>query len=227
MRVLIVEDESDAAGTVKRALEESGIGADWSRDAHEALVAVQGTHFDVVVLDVMLGYGPDGFAVCHEIRSRRIDTRVLMLTARDAVADRVAGLEAGADDYLGKPFALQELLARVRALGRRHIVDRVPLITVNGVRLDGAARSVTLEGTQLDTTRREFQILEMLMSNAGNFLTKEQIHDHVWSYDVTPESNLVEVYVARLRRKLEAARPGGYITTRRNVGYRFNTGRDR
>lgn len=223
MRILVVEDDPVLSDGLRVGLSLFGATLDTVSSCADGRAALALTEFDTLVLDLGL---PDGCGLdlLRELRARGDRTPVLLLTAFDEVADRIKGLDAGADDYLGKPFALQELLARVRALSRRHIVDRAAHMTVNGVHLDSAGRTVTLAGTQLETSRREFQILEMLMSNAGHFLTKEQIHDHVWSYDVTPESNLVEVYVARLRRKLEGVRPGSYITTRRNVGYRFNAG---
>ena len=224
MRVLIVEDSHELAASIHRSLEEAGVKAEIANDGAEGLAAASHSHFDVVVLDVMLGSGPTGLSVCAELRNRSVDCRILMLTALDTVADRVAGLEVGADDYLVKPFAQQELLARIRALARRHRVARDAVTEVGGVRLDTAARTVSVDGMRIDLSKKEFDILDLLMTGAGQTISKEQIHDYAWSHDVTPESNLVEVYVGRIRRRLEATRPGTYITTVRQLGYRFERG---
>jgi two-component system, OmpR family, response regulator len=221
MRVLVVEDDVDVGEAVRRGLEETGILADWSADADEALLAADGGHFDVIVLDVMLGRGMDGFELCRLLRDRAVASAILMLTARDAVPDRVRGLEAGADDYLVKPFAFQELLARIRALARRPAVLASQATDIGGLRVDVSARRVSLHGSDVGLSRREFDVLELLVRHAGQTLTKEQIEIQVWGFDAESGGNLVEVYVGRLRRKLDDAVANRLISTVRGIGYRF------
>jgi DNA-binding response OmpR family regulator len=201
-------------------LREAGLRADAVGTAAEALDAVASASYDVIVLDVMLPGGHDGFSVCSEMREGGISTPVLMLTARDSVDDRVRGLEAGADDYLVKPFAFRELVARIRAVTRRH-QPRSSVVEVGEVRLDAAAWSVTVAGQPVAMTPKEFAILELLMQNAGRLLTRSQIEEHVWDTDLHTESNLLEVYIARLRRKLAAGGATDLITTIRGAGYRL------
>ncbi len=221
MRVLVVEDDADVGDAVRRGLEETGILAEWSADAEEAVLAADHGHFDVIVLDVMLGRGMDGFELCRLLRGRAIPSAILMLTARDAVPDRVHGLEAGADDYLVKPFAFQELLARIRALARRPAMLPSDSTEVGGLRVDTTARRVTVDGAEVTVSRREFDVLELLVRHAGHTLTKDQIETQVWGYEAESGGNLVEVYVGRLRRKLNEAERSQSITTVRGVGYRF------
>jgi len=221
MRVLVVEDDVDVGEAVRRGLEETGILAEWSADADEALLAADRGHFDVVVLDVMLGRGMDGIELCRLLRDRAVASAILMLTARDAVPDRVRGLEAGADDYLVKPFAFQELLARIRALARRPAVLASQATDIGGLRVDVAARRVSLHGSDVGLSRREFDVLELLVRHAGQTLTKEQIEIQVWGFDAESGGNLVEVYVGRLRRKLNDAVANRLISTVRGIGYRF------
>ncbi|MDQ6715428.1 MAG: response regulator transcription factor [Actinomycetota bacterium] len=221
MRVLVVEDDADVGDAVRRGLEETGILAEWSADAEEAVLAADHGHFDVIVLDVMLGRGMDGFELCRLLRGRAVPSAILMLTARDAVPDRVHGLEAGADDYLVKPFAFQELLARIRALARRPAMLPSDSTEVGGLRVDTTARRVTVDGAEVTVSRREFDVLELLIRHAGHTLTKDQIETQVWGYEAESGGNLVEVYVGRLRRKLNEAERSQSITTVRGVGYRF------
>jgi DNA-binding response OmpR family regulator len=221
MRVLLVDDDQRLLRTVKRGLREAGFSVDEAIDGDEALGAAQTTPFDVVVLDVMLPGGKDGFAVCAELRRRRVKTPVLMLTARDAVGDRVRGLEVGADDYLVKPFAFQELLARIRALTRRHLANRSAVLELGLLRLDTSSRTITVGGERLVVTSKEFAILEYFMHNPGRVLSREQIEDHVWNYDFDSKSNLIEVYIGRLRRKLEAVGMTDALVTERGYGYRL------
>jgi DNA-binding response OmpR family regulator len=220
MRVLVVEDDLRLASTLRRGLEEAGFSVDLAGSGDEALGAAEGTPFDLVVLDVMLP-GRDGFAVARELRNRRIRTPLLMLTGRDAVADRIRGLESGADDYLVKPFAFGELVARLRALGRRHLDARSAVIDAAGIRLDTAARTVTVDGRRVELRSKEFAVLEYFMHNPGRLLTRTQVEEHVWSYDFAGCSNLVEAYVARIRRKLTQAGAPDPLTTVRGAGYRF------
>lgn len=221
MRILIVEDDLRLTRILRLGLEEEGYGVDSALDGEHALRAAQSTDFDLLVLDVMLPGGKDGFQVCHELRRSHRNMPVLMLTARDGVEDRVKGLDAGADDYLAKPFAFSELLARLRALTRRHLDDRSAVLERGTMRLDTVAHALTVEGREVQLTVKEFAILEYLMHHPNRVLTKSQIEQHVWNYDFDSTSNLVEVYVARLRRKLAAQGAPDPILTLRGVGYRF------
>ncbi len=221
MRVLVVEDDADVGDAVRRGLEETGILAEWSADADEAVLAAGSGHFDVIVLDVMLGRGMDGFELCRLLRGRAVPSAILMLTARDAVPDRVQGLEAGADDYLVKPFAFQELLARIRALSRRPAILQSDTTDINGLVVDTSARRVTVRGTEVALSRREFDVLDLLIRHAGQTLTKDQIETQVWGFEADSGGNLVEVYVGRLRRKLNDVEETQLITTVRGIGYRL------
>ncbi|MHB8509627.1 MAG: response regulator transcription factor [Candidatus Dormibacteria bacterium] len=223
MRILLVDDDQRLIRTVNRGLTEAGFSVDDARDGVEALAAIGTAPFDAIVLDVMLPGGRDGFSVCADLRQRRIKTPVLMLTARDAVDDRVRGLEVGADDYLVKPFAFRELLARVRALTRRHLDNRSAVLEVGLLRLDTSSRTISIRGVRMVVTSKEFAILEYFMHNPGRVLSREQVEEHVWNYDFNSQSNLVEVYVGRLRRKLEAAGLPDALVTERGYGYRLET----
>src|SRR5205807_6203268 len=191
MRVLIVEDEVRLARTLRTGLEEEGFGVDVVADGRTAVAAAQATDFDLVTLDVMLPGGFDGFRVCTELRSRRLGVPVLILTARDAVDDRVRGLNSGADDYLVKPFAFAEFLARIRALARRRLADRSARLAAGTLVLDTAAREVRVADRRVALTTKEFAILEYLMHNPRQVLSRGQIEGHVWNYDFEPTSNLV------------------------------------
>jgi DNA-binding response OmpR family regulator len=221
MRVLVVEDDRRLAATLRRGLREAGFAIDLASDGQEGLAAGQATPFDVIVLDVMLPL-LDGIQVCTELRNSRVRTPILMLTARDAVDDRIRGLDAGADDYLVKPFAFGELLARLRALGRRQTDARSSVIEASGIRLDIAARSVSVGGRPVALRTKELAVLECFMLNPGRLLTRIQVEEHVWSYDFHGGSNLVETYIARLRRKLTQAGAADPFTTVRGSGYRFD-----
>ncbi|HCG00031.1 MAG TPA: DNA-binding response regulator [Chloroflexi bacterium] len=220
MRVLVVEDDPRLGPILQQGLEEDGIGVDLVESGEEAVSAALSTAFDVISLDVMIPR-QDGFGVCVELRRRRVETPILMLTARDAVSDRVRGLDSGADDYLTKPFAFEEFLARIRALARRHLVDRTAHLEAGTLRLDTRGRTATVGGSSLSLTMKEFAILEYLMHNPDRLLSQNQIAEHVWDYTFSSESNLVEVYIARLRRKLRAAGLDNQIVTVRHGGYRF------
>ena len=220
MRVLVVEDDPRLGAILQQGLEEDGIGADLVERGDEAVSAALATAFDVISLNAMIP-GQDRFSVCQELRRRRVETPILMLTARDAVKDRVRGLDSGADDYLTKPFAFEEFLARVRALARRHLVDRTALLQAGDLSLDTRGRTATARGKPISLTMKEFAILEYLLHNRDRLLERNQIAEHVWDYTFSSESNLVEVYIARLRRKLAAAGLPDCITTVRHGGYRF------
>jgi DNA-binding response OmpR family regulator len=221
MRLLVVEDDLRLATSLRRGLEEAGFGVDLVDRGEAALDAAGLTPFDLIVLDVMIP-DVDGIEVCTRLRRSGVHTPILMLTGRDSVADRIRGLDAGADDYLVKPFAFGELLARLRALGRRHLPARSAVIESSEIRLDTAARLVTVRERRVPLRTKEFAVLEYFMLNPGRLLTRTQIEEHVWSYDFNAESNIVEAYVARLRRKLTDAGAGDPIATVRGAGYRFD-----
>jgi DNA-binding response OmpR family regulator len=218
MRILLVEDEVKMARALRRGLEQEGHAIDVSSDGNDGLSKALEYDYDAVVLDVMLP-GRDGFSICRELRASGKWSPVLMLTARDSVDDRIRGLDAGADDYLVKPFAFGELLARLRALVRRGPSERPPVISVGDVELDPAAHTVTRAGRTVDLSAREFALLEFLMRHPGEVLSRTRILEQVWDYSYSGFSNVVDVYVAYLRRKLE--RPFGrpLIRTVRGVGY--------
>jgi DNA-binding response OmpR family regulator len=219
MYILAVEDERRLAQLVRRVLEEEGHTVDVAYDGEEGLqMALEGTH-DVIVLDIMLPH-MDGIEVCRSLRHNRVDTPVLLLTALDGVDDRVRGLDAGADDYLPKPFAFQELLARIRALSRRRVHPRDPQeLTVDDLTLDLRRRRAKRNGTTIELSPKEFSLLEFLMRNQGRVVTRMQILDHLWGYDFATDSNLVDVYVAYLRRKIDKGQGRKLIRTVRGVGY--------
>lgn len=219
MYILVVEDERRLAQVVRKVLEEEGHTVDVANDGEEGLaIAMDGSH-DVIVLDILLP-GIDGFEVCRSLRANRVDTPVLLLTALDAVEDRVRGLDAGADDYLPKPFAFQELLARLRALGRRRVQAREPdQLQTADLMLDLRRRRVVRDGRTIDLSPKEFALLEFLMRNQGRVVTRTQILDHVWGYDYSPDSNLVDVYVTYLRRKIDRGHVQKLIRTVRGAGY--------
>lgn len=222
MKILVVEDEHRLADLLRRALEHERHVVDIAYDGEDGLERAGSDTFDLIVLDVMLPK-LDGFEVCRHLRAGGVSTPVLMLTARDAVADRVEGLDAGADDYLTKPFAVAELLARVRALGRRG--PAAPeLLHVSDVTLDPARHAVRRAGKHVDLTRTEFALLEYLMRHPGQVLTRQQIMDHVWGYDYETMTNVVDIYVHYLRNKLEKGFSGKLIRTVRGVGYSIDDG---
>jgi len=220
VRILIVEDDRRLAASLRRGLEEAGLAVGAVHDGEDGLAGGLATPYDVILLDVMLP-GLDGFAVCRQLRDRRIKTPVLMLTARDAVDDRVRGLEAGADDYLVKPFALRELIARIRALARRHLPDRSAALVAGRVSLDTGAHLLRVDGTTVDLTAKEFAILEHLLLNRGRVVTRSQLLESVWDYEFDGGRNLVEVYIGRIRRKIGDANGGDPIITVRGSGYRY------
>ena len=219
MYILVVEDERRLAQVVRKVLEEEGHTVDVAGDGEEGLAMAMDSSHDVIVLDILLP-GIDGFEVCRRLRAGRVDTPVLLLTALDAVEDRVRGLDAGADDYLPKPFAFQELLARLRALGRRRVQARDPdQLQMANLVLDLRRRRAVREGRAIDLSPKEFALLEFLMRNQGRVVTRTQILDHVWGYDFSPDSNLVDVYVTYLRRKIDRGHQRKLIRTVRGAGY--------
>ena len=218
MRILLVEDEIKMARAIRRGLEHEGYAVDVSGEGLDALSRATEYDYDAVVLDLMLP-GLDGFSLCRTLRARGRWAPVLMLTARDAVGDRIRGLDVGADDYLVKPFAFGELLARLRALLRRGPSERPTALRVEDVVLDPAAHTVTRGGRQARLSAREFALLEFLMRHPGEALTRARILEHVWDYNYDGVSNVVDVYVGYLRKKLEVGSDTPLIRTVRGVGY--------
>jgi two-component system OmpR family response regulator len=220
MRVLIVEDEVKMAGLVRRGLREEGLAADVAIKGEDALWMAGATEYDVIVLDVMLP-GIDGFETCRRLRAEGVWAPVLMLTARDSVEDRVAGLDGGADDYLTKPFSFAELLARIRALARRGQVDHPTVLTAGDLNLDAAAHRVWRGDTDISLSVKEFALLETFMRHRGQALDRLQLLEHAWDYEYENRSNVVDVYVRYLREKID--RPFGVdsLETVRGVGYRL------
>jgi two-component system OmpR family response regulator len=219
MRVLVVEDEAKLAALLARGLREEGHAADVAGRGEDAVWMAEAASYDVIVLDVMLP-GMDGFAVCRRLREREVWAPVLMLTARDAVEDRVAGLDAGADDYLAKPFSFDELLARLRALARRAPTERPTLLTVGELRLDPAARRVWRGEDELVLSAKEFALLELFMRNAGSVLSRDQLLDGAWDMSFERRSNVIDVYIGYLRGKIGRSA----IETVRGMGYRLRDG---
>jgi DNA-binding response OmpR family regulator len=222
MRVLIVEDDHHLAARLRASLVEAGIAADVVHDGEEGLTAALTTSFDVIVLDVMLP-NLGGLEVSRRLRGQRVRTPILMLTGRDAVDDRVSGLESGADDYLVKPFALREVIARLRALTRRHLADRTVELKAGPVLLDTAAHVLRVNDRAVELTAKEFAILEYFLLNQERLLTRSQIIEHVWDYGFEGGRNLVEVYINRLRRKLIEGGAGDPFITMRGSGYRYSS----
>ena len=219
MHILVVEDEKRLANLIRRALEEEKHVVDVSYDGAEALDMAEATDYDLLVLDLMLPH-LDGIELCRRLRADDNDARILMLTARDAVEDRVLGLESGADDYLVKPFSFSELLARVKALARRQVQPQAEQeLQAGDLVLDLGKREARRGETVIELTAKEFQLLEFLMRNAGHVLTRTQILDHVWGYNFDSFSNVVDIYVHYLRNKIDRDFPQPLIKTVRGVGY--------
>ncbi|MFL9995354.1 two component heavy metal response transcriptional regulator, winged helix family [Burkholderia sp. GAS332] len=217
MRILVIEDELKTAAYLKKGLEESGYAVDVANDGPQGLILAQEEEYDVIVLDVMLP-GMDGWTIVKTLRSTRT-TPVLFLTARDDVDDRVRGLELGADDYLVKPFAFVELLARVRTLARRGPPRESELIKVGDLEMDVNRRRVKRGGTRIDLTPREFSLLQLLARRQGEVLSRTQIASYVWDMNFDSDTNVVEVAIRRLRTKIDDNFPVKLIHTVRGVGY--------
>jgi two-component system, OmpR family, response regulator len=220
MRILLVEDEPSAARFIAKGLREARHAVDVASDGSAAAEQCQQNDYDAVILDVMLP-GLGGIEVCRRLRERNRWAPVIMVTARDAVIDRIDGLDAGADDYLVKPFSFAELAARVRALVRRGTHERPRLLEVGTLRLDPVRRQVWRDGTEVALTRREFALLELLMRRCGEVLTRTVILEHVWDFAYDPGSNVVDQYIAYLRAKVDRAFGRHDIETLRGVGYRL------
>ena len=219
MRVLIVEDDPKLGPVLVRGLATDAIAADLVTTGREAIIRAGATDYTVIVLDVMLP-DLDGFQVCRALRDDNTFAPVLMLTARDAIDDRVQGLDSGADDYLGKPFSFVELLARVRAMSRRGPIQRTVMLEVGDLRLDSARHQVWRGDTPIDLSRKEYAILEALMRHAGDVLSRFDLLEQVWGYDYENRSNIVEVYIRYLREKIDRPFGRNTLQTVRGVGYR-------
>ncbi len=218
MRILVVEDEKKVANFIKQGLEEEGYAVDWAADGQEGLaLALDGVH-DLIVLDLNLPK-MDGLKVLQELRKAKIKAPVLLLTIRAMIEDKVLGLDAGADDYLTKPFSFQELLARIRALFRRRLEAEPALLQVADLTLDPSRRLVRRGAEKIDLSTKEFALLDYFMRNPGRVLTRTMIAEHVWDYDFDTETNVIDVYVNFLRKKIDADRAVKLIHTVRGVGY--------
>ncbi|MGH2760058.1 MAG: response regulator transcription factor [Actinomycetota bacterium] len=223
MRILVVEDDRKMARLLENGLREEGYAVDLAPDAREAEWLGREQDYDAVVLDIMLP-DADGFEVCRRLRAGGRWAPILMLTARDAVQDRVWGLDSGADDYLTKPFAFAELLARLRALIRRGAEERPAVLRAGKLELDPASRSVQRDGKPIELTAKEFALLEFLMRHAGEVLSRTSIIEHVWDFAYDGTSNVVDVYVRYLREKIERPFGDRMIETVRGAGYRLRAG---
>lgn len=218
MRLLVVEDERRIAGFIRRGLEEEHHSVDVAPDGDEALALAITNDYDVIVLDLLLPR-LNGLAVCQELRARNVATPILMVTAKDSVQDRVTGLNVGADDYLTKPFAFDELLARVNALARRRALDRTPLLQAGDLTLDPLTHQVRRGGELITLTNKEYALLALLMRRPGQVLSRVQIAEQIWEAEFDNESNVIDVYIRYLRRKIDDGRDRPLIHTVRGVGY--------
>jgi len=222
MRILIVEDEEKLALSLKKGLEKEGFAVDYIMDgeAGERRIIISHKDYDLVILDLMLP-GKNGFQICKSVREQEINVPILVLTARDATDDKVAALDAGADDYLVKPFSFEELMARVRALLRRPEQTLPNELVVRDLKLDTTSRKVTRKGKEINLTLKEFNLLEYLMRNADQVLTREQILDHLWDFAFDSFSNVVDVHIKNLRKKIDGSHHEKLLETIRGVGYRI------
>lgn len=225
MRILIVEDEAGVAGFIEQGLTEAGYAVDVARDGGDGLEYALAFEYDAIVLDIMLPK-MNGLDMLREMRNKHVKAPVLLLTARDGVDDRVHGLDVGADDYLVKPFAFPELLARIRALLRRPPLQSGNVLGMNDLEMDVARREVHRAGKRIELSPREFSLLELLLRHPNQVLTRTQIIEHVWNFDFYSETNVVDVYIGYLRRKIDYEFDLPLIQTVRGVGYRLSESRD-
>jgi two-component system, OmpR family, response regulator len=223
MRVLVVEDDVKMAGLIRRGMREEGLAADVAVKGEDALWMAQANEYDAIVLDVMLP-GLDGFETCSRLRRESVWAPVLMLTARDAVEDRVAGLDGGADDYLTKPFSFAELMARLRALVRRGPVEKPVVLEVGDLRLDPATRRAWRADAEVALSTKEFALLETFMRHPDEVLSRYRLLEHAWDYEYENRSNVVDVYVRYLRQKIDRPFGRDSIETVRGAGYRMRSG---
>jgi len=218
MKILVVEDEERVAHFIQKGLKEEGHAVDVSYDGADGEFLAEVNDYDLIILDLMLPK-KNGIVVCRELRASGVATPVLMLTARDSVEDKVRGLDAGADDYLPKPFAFEELLARVRALLRRQSDSKSPILSIADLELDPISRRVSRDGKAIRLTTKEYALLEYLMRNPGKVLSRTLIGEHVWDMNFDPESNVIDVYVSHLRGKIDKGYDTPLLHTLRGQGY--------
>lgn len=220
MRILVVEDSRRLAGIIKRGLQEDAYAVDNAYDGEEAQYMAETTPFDLIILDIMLPK-KDGLTVCRELRAKGINTPILMLTAKDTTEDKVTGLDSGADDYLVKPFAFAELMARIRALLRREALPKTPKLQVGDLSMDGQTREVWRGQRKIELTAKEYAILEYFMRRPNVVVTRTMLGENVWDYEFDGISNIIDVYVRRIRRKIDQDGQGSLIQTLRGTGYRL------
>jgi DNA-binding response OmpR family regulator len=220
LRILLVEDNRRLSDSLRMTLQDDGYVVDVAYDGLEGEELAMMAPYDIIILDIMLPQ-KDGVSVCKALRNQRVNTPVLMLTARDALEDRVSGLDSGADDYLVKPFEVDELRARMRALLRRESGSKSPLLKVADLEMDPATHAVQRAGQPIELTSKEFALLEYLMRHPNRLVTREMIQEHLWGYDHVLGSNVVDVYIRRLRRKIDDNSQVKLIETMRGAGYRI------
>jgi DNA-binding response OmpR family regulator len=220
MRILVVDDDVRLCSVIERGLTEEGYAVDVAHDGEEGQYFAEINDYDLVILDIMMPK-VDGVTVCRNLRGARSNVPILMLTAKDAIPDRVVGLDSGADDYLIKPFAFDELVARVRALTRRHAPSRSTELAIGDLVLDTVARRLRRGADDIDLTTKEYAVLEYMMRNPDAVITRGMIEEHAWNYDFDSVSNLVDVYIRRLRRKIDREGEESFIVTIRGAGYRL------
>jgi two-component system, OmpR family, copper resistance phosphate regulon response regulator CusR len=221
VRILLVEDNKHLSDSLRVNLEDDGYVVDTAYDGTDGEEMGMMSGYDVIILDIMLP-GKNGLDVCHELRNRHVTTPILMLTARDALEDRVQGLDSGADDYLVKPFEVDELRARIRSLLRRESSSKSGILQVADLVLDPATHAVSRAGKQIELTAKEFSLLEYLMRHPNHLITREMAEEHLWSYDHMVASNVVDVYIRRLRRKIDDPYDVKLLETLRGAGYRIH-----
>jgi len=220
LRILVVEDEKHLADIIKRGLREQGYAVDIAYDGDQGQYMAETTPYDLILLDILLPK-KTGLQVCGELRAKKATTPIIILTARDKVGDRVQGLDCGADDYLTKPFAFPELLARIRALLRRDMTDKSPKMSVGTLVMDPVTRQVTQGDKVISLTSKEFTLLEYFMRHPNMLLTRTMLEQHAWDYEFDGESNLIDVYIRRIRNKIDIKGRESLIETTRGAGYRM------
>lgn len=220
MRILVIEDDHKMSDIIQRGLSEIGYAVDAAYDGEEGEELAKIVPYDLIILDVILPK-KDGIEVCLELRRNKINSRVIMLTCKDTVSDRVKGLDSGADDYLVKPFAFDELLARIRALLRREISDGSHILQVGDLSMNTLTREVKRGRRDVKLTGKEYSLVEYFMRNPNIVITRRMLEDHIWNFSMESESNLIDVYIRRLRRKIDEGKEDSLIETIRGVGYRL------
>ncbi|MBD2298995.1 response regulator transcription factor [Nostoc sp. FACHB-87] len=220
MNVLFVEDEAKIANFVRAGLKEQGFVVDYCDNGDEGYLRAMDNEYDAIILDIMVP-GKDGLSILKQLRREGRNAPVILLTARNELDDRLAGLNLGADDYIAKPFFVEELAARIHAVVRRSVGDRQNLLTVGSIKLDRITREVTCNQRAIELTSREFNLLEYLMRSPGRVFTRTQILEHIWGYDFNPNTNVVDVCIQRIRKKIEPIDETNWIESIRGVGYRF------